>query len=70
MKVSYTDLNKEDHAHIHDTMYRALGYISSEEYIEEVFDSMPERLKFMAAEWGCNDTVFRDEFYKWLKLKS
>ena len=24
MKVLYTDLNKEDHAHIHDTMYRAL----------------------------------------------
>jgi hypothetical protein len=31
-----------------------------------MFDSLPEELQALAEEWGCNDTVVREEIIEWL----
>ena len=69
--IAYRELEKEDRAHIHNVILHALQYIPSEEYIEDVWDNVPEDFKLMAEYYGFNGTVFRDNFCEWLlKVKN
>lgn len=35
--------------------------------LTELFDELPEHIKGLAVQWGSNDTVFRDEVYRWVR---
>jgi hypothetical protein len=68
MKV-VTVLEQEDYDAMHDVIMEALNMDVSptKEAIDYMWEHMPEDVKGTAIQWGCNDTVFRDNLYEWLQ---
>ena len=62
----YEPLTENDYDHLHDVIYEAYGYKPSDDDIVEYWESLPYCIKEIAYEWGCNDTIFRDEMYHFL----
>lgn len=60
-------LEKEDFDHMHDAIYDVLGYEPTNEQIQAIWDKLPEEIQGTAIQWGCSDSVFRDDMYEWLE---
>ena len=60
-------LEKEDLAHMHDVIYDVIDREPTDEEILRVWNALPEHIRGDAIQWGCDDTVFRDNMYVWLK---
>ncbi len=61
------ELEKEDFDAMHDVILEVCGESPSKEEIQSFWDLMPDDVKGTAIQWGCNDTVFRDNMYEWLQ---
>jgi hypothetical protein len=68
MKIT-VNLEKEDFDAMHDVIFEAKGYEPTNAQIQEIWDVLPKHIKGIALQWGCSDTVFRDEMYEWLETK-
>jgi hypothetical protein len=66
MKIT-VELEKGDFNAMHDVIFEVKGFKPTNEQIQEIWDSLPEHIKGVALEWGCDDTVFRDNMYVWLE---
>lgn len=68
MKVT-TTFEREDYNAMHDVIRGALkpSCQITDEIIEAVWQQLPENIQAIAIEWGCYDSVFRDDAYSWLK---
>lgn len=66
MKIK-VELEREDLNALHDVIFSVKGYKPTDEEIQKIWDSLPEYLQGEAIQWGCNDTVFRDNLYEWLE---
>lgn len=66
MKVT-VELEREDFDSIHDVILSVKGYKPTDEEIQKIWDKLPQYLQGKAIEWGCSDTVFRDDLYEWLE---
>lgn len=58
---------KNDWDHLHDCWFHVYNTKPTREQLEKMFDSLPDRLQILAEEWGCNDTVFRDDLIEHLQ---
>jgi hypothetical protein len=65
MKI-IVELEREDFDAMHDVIFEVKGYEPTDAQIQEKWNLLPEGIQGLAIQWGCNDTVFRDEMYKWL----
>lgn len=65
MKVT-VELEREDFDAMHDVIFEVKGYKPTDEEIQKIWDSLPEEIQGTALQWGCSDTVFREELYDWL----
>lgn len=65
MKVK-VELEREDFNAIHDVIFSVKGYKPSDEDIQKIWDLLPQDLQGIAIQWGCSDSVFRDDLYEWL----
>ena len=64
------ELEKDDFSAMHDVILEALDYPNSsitEELILEYWEKLPDHIKGTAIEWGCDDSVFRDNMFVWLQ---
>jgi hypothetical protein len=66
MKV-VIELEREDFDAMHDVIFEVKDYQPTDEQIQRIWDSIPEYIQGTAIQWGCSDTVFRDNLYGWLK---
>ena len=66
MKVD-VELEQEDFDAMHDVIFEVMGIEPSNEEIKAFWDLMPEDIKGTAIQWGCSDSVFRDNMYEWLE---
>lgn len=66
MKVTI-ELEKEDYDAMHDVIFEVFGSKPTNEEIKGFWDMLPEEIKGTAIQWGCSDTVFRDDMYVWLQ---
>jgi hypothetical protein len=66
MKVT-VELEKEDFDAMHDVIFDITEVKPTNEQIQKLWDEMPECIKGTAYNWGCSDTVFRDNMYDWLE---
>jgi hypothetical protein len=66
MKVD-VELEQEDFDAMHDVIFEVMGTEPSNEEIKAFWDLMPEDIKGTAIQWGCSDSVFRDNMYEWLE---
>jgi hypothetical protein len=66
MKVKI-ELEEKDFDAMHDVIFEVKDYEPTNEDIQKTWDSLPEEIQGTAIAWGCNDTVFRDNLYEWLK---
>lgn len=66
MKVD-VELEQEDFDAMHDVIFEVMGTEPSNEEIKAFWDLMPEDVKGTAIQWGCSDSVFRDNMYEWLE---
>jgi len=65
------ELERPDLDAMHDVILEALNYNVgdlTDELIKEYWRVLPDRIKGIAIQWGCDDTVFRDEMYTWIKM--
>lgn len=60
-------LEQEDFNHMHDVILEVLDVEPTQKQIQEIWDKLPDDIKGTAIEWGCSDTVFRENLYVWLK---
>ncbi len=65
MKFTRNDLD-----HLHDTVLDAIGQNEPDEKLIERFNALPENIKAVAEQWGCNDTDFGSQFYQYLVSKN
>ena len=65
MKIKI-ELEREDFNAMHDVILETKGYNPTDEQIQEIWNSLPEDIKGTALQWGCDDTVFRDNLYVYL----
>jgi len=66
MKITI-ELEQEDFDSMHDVIMEVFDSEPTNEEIQGFWDIMPEDVKGTAIQWGCNDTVFRDNMYEWLE---
>ena len=66
MKV-IIELEREDFDAMHDVIFEVKDYQPTDEQIQQIWDSLPEYIHGTAIQWGCSDTVFRDNLYEWLE---
>ena len=70
MIIEIKDFSEHDWAHMHDCILHVTHNTTKKkctrEELQEIFDSLPESLKFEAYEWGMADTLWRDKFINWL----
>ena len=59
--------NQNDWAHLHDCWFHVYETKPTREQLEEMFDSLPDSMQILAEEWGCNDTVFREDLIDYLE---
>lgn len=52
---------------IHDCLFDVLGNKPNLGQIYFVNDQLPRDIKFLAEQWGWNDTEVRDKTYVWIK---
>jgi hypothetical protein len=71
MKIT-VELEREDYNAMHDVILEALNLESeiSDKTIKTIWDNLPEHIQGDAIQWGCDDTVFRDNMYVWLEKNS
>lgn len=62
-------LEEEDYNALHDVIIEALNMdISpSKKAMDYLWEHLPDDIKGTAIQWGCSDTVFRDNLYEWLQ---
>ena len=60
-------LEKKDFDAMHDVIYDVTGIEPTNEQIQGIWDILPDDIKGAALQWGCNDSVFRDNMYVWLR---
>lgn len=60
-------LEKEDYAAIHGVVLSVTGHSFTNDQLQTIWDNLPEDIKGTAIEWGCDDTVFRDNLYEHLE---
>lgn len=53
--------DEHDWACFHDAVMDATGKSHGQKKLQQLFDELPEDIKFTAFQWGMNDTVFGDE---------
>lgn len=41
------------------------GYLSEDQMLQ-IFNALPSHIQGIAVQWGCSDTVFRDEVLVWI----
>lgn len=67
MENSYREsFVKNDWDHLSDCWLYVKGSFSTRKQLENMFDSLPEELQSLANEWGCNDTLVREQIIDWL----
>jgi len=66
MKITI-ELEKEDYDAMYDVIFGVKGFQPTNDQIQEIWDSLPEHIKGTALQWGCSDSVFRDNMYEWLE---
>lgn len=59
-------LEREDFDAIHGVIFEVKGFSPTDDEIQKIWDRLPEDIQGTAIQWGCNDTVFRDNMYEWL----
>lgn len=66
-----TELFETDWSGFHDAVMEAqcLQAPLTREYLQEVFATLPDRIRLLALMWGLSDTVFRDEVFLYLRSK-
>lgn len=60
-------LERNDFDAMHDVIFSVKDYKPTDEDIQNIWNKLPEDIQGTAIQWGCNDTVFRDELYEWLE---
>ncbi len=68
MKVTIV-LEKEDYAAMHDVILEVTDYSYDEAELRSIWDNLPDHIQGQAIQWGCSDTVFRDNFFEFIKEK-
>ena len=68
MKTEIT-LEREDLNAMHDVILEATEPTEkiTDEIIIGYWKKLPDHIKGIAIQWGCDDTVFRDEMYVWIQ---
>jgi len=66
MKVTVV-LERSDFDAMHDVIFDVKGAEPTDEQIQKIWDLLPEDIQGTAIQWGCNDTVFREDLYEWLE---
>ena len=66
MKI-IVELEREDFDAMHDVIFDVKGYQPTDAQIQETWNLLPEDIKGIAIQWGCNDTVFGDRMHVWLE---
>ena len=66
MKVTI-ELEQHDYDAMHDVIFSVVGAEPTNEEIKAFWDMMPDDIKGTAIQWGCDDSVFRDNMYEWLE---
>lgn len=51
---------------MHDVIFEVIDREPTEEEIVRVWNALPDYIQDIAIQWGCSDTVFRDDMYEWL----
>lgn len=51
---------------IHARYYDAFGTTPTEDEIMDIYHQLPSRIKFLAEEWGWNDTEVREDVGLWI----
>jgi hypothetical protein len=65
MKIT-VKLEREDFDAMFDVIFGVKGYEPTDEDIQNIWDKLPDYIQATAIQWGCDDTVFRDELNYWL----
>lgn len=65
--MNIEEINENDWDHLHDVVYNVTGKKSNREELVIIFESLSDKLKFMAYDYGMNDTVFRDKVFEYLQ---
>ena len=60
-------LERNDFDAMHYVIFSVKDYKPTDEDIQNIWNKLPEDIQGTAIQWGCNDTVFRDELYEWLE---
>ncbi|MDP9675238.1 hypothetical protein J2W97_001221 [Paenibacillus jamilae] len=58
---------EEMHNQIHDNYYDVYGTVPNDEQIAKIVDSIPDKIKALAMNWGWYDTEVRESVYVWMK---
>ncbi len=58
--------NENDWSHLHDCWLHVKGSKPTEKQLENLYSELPGDLKFLAEEWGMNDTEFREGVIEWM----
>lgn len=66
MKLT-VELEREDLDAMYDVIFDVKNYEPTDTEIKEIWNLLPNDIKGVAIQWGCDDTVFRDKMYKWLE---
>lgn len=56
---------KDDFASFHDAIIDASDKHLNQKELAEVWNILPDEIKFIAIEFGMSDTVFADKVYVW-----
>lgn len=65
-------LEQEDYNALHDIIFNVLGENSdmeddlTNEYLLEIWKTIPEHIRDSAIHWGLDDSVVRDDIYEYL----
>ncbi len=63
----YMNFDEHDWDCLHDVIIDATGQHCNQSKLEELFKSLPKEIRRIAIQWGMNDTVFRDEVFKYIQ---
>lgn len=52
---------------IHDCFVNVMGKVPTDKQVETIFNMLPDRIKYLADEWGWNDTEVGDAVCVWIR---
>jgi len=70
LDLSSKILDPDDYDSLHDLMGDVTDNLEiTNEEIAKYWNDLPEHIKLEAVEWGCGDTVVKDNIYEWLETR-